>query len=762
MRLSSALRASVLGFLWAVAPAFAADVDTELDAISSSVDTLLRRSKVLADQLSPGSGYINEDLAIQRYQDYVFLHMVGDYAPAAEGFFTLVTSGALGDAGLHYDAEWYLADSLYQMGNMATAEVRFLVIMDDDSHPFRTDSVRRLLELYATTGRTDDFYRMYDIEVSRGRVESTDMVSYALGKAFYAQDETREAVARFEQVSTDSSWYGRSQYYLGVIGVEAQDFKTAQTHFQLAAEQSIDSPDARTVHDLAVLAQARLLFENEDYRGAVEVYDTISGDSEFSPEKLYETVWCHIKLENWTESLRVVEIFLIAHPDHAYTAQLELIQGHLHVAQSAFDRALSQYESVVSGYEPIRREFAAMAEVADRQSMFDDLVAVSRGGEAAGDLPAFAMSMILEDADLGRAISVYDELDQQASDISKSEDLIRELRGVLTSGDGITGFEQMRYDAVLTANQAAENSLMLLEVEENYLLDTLPVNQRPKVDPLQARRLHLVGAARDSAYRVEEAREALERYQIQVRRVRRDTAEIIGIAREHSKEIADLRRELEAGGTELDDVTRKSVLADLTYLEREVRESSSVLEALDLELSNLRAPPEQRAVIRNQGPVEDLLGEIDKLRYDYSAIRPGNRLMEVPERVDGLHHSLNRIHERLERVSRELATVETGEIESLRERFQTEVEAVALQRIDHEKTLAAAERVSLELTAAGFGRLEDFFAESVLKADMGIIDVYWAQKLQTVDEIARIKNEKKALLVELDRRFELILQKMDR
>jgi hypothetical protein len=64
------------------------------------------------------------------------------------------------------------------------------------------------------------------------------------------------------------------------------------------------------------------------------------------------------------------------------------------------------------------------------------------------------------------------------------------------------------------------------------------------------------------------------------------------------------------------------------------------------------------------------------------------------------------------------------------------------------------------LTKDGFGRLEDFFAESVLKADMGIVDVFWSQKLEVSDEIVRVKEEKSELLSELERRFSLIRQKL--
>ena len=67
----------------------------------------------------------------------------------------------------------------------------------------------------------------------------------------------------------------------------------------------------------------------------------------------------------------------------------------------------------------------------------------------------------------------------------------------------------------------------------------------------------------------------------------------------------------------------------------------------------------------------------------------------------------------------------------------------------------------MSLTRSGFARMEDFFADSVLKAEMGIIDVYWARKLEIADQRERIQDERNMLVAELERRFAIIRQKME-
>ena len=569
-------------------PAFAADVGKELDAINEMVDSLLRRSKALEDQLAPGTGYVDESTATRRYEDYVYMHLIGQHADAAEGFFALVTTGALGDSGMHRDAEWYLADSLYKMGNLTTAEARFQAIVDQPGHSFRDDAVRQILEIYAISGRNEDFTALYEKEILRGKVEATDVVLYSLGKSFHAQDEIEKAQIQFLQVPEESAWYGRSQYYLGALEVQQGKLPESLPYFKIASEVSIETVEDATVRDLALLAGGRVLFEMGQYANSAATYELISGESEYNADKLYELTWAYIKQEKWKEALRAVEIFLIAYPEHAFAAQLKLVEGHLHVSKSEYDSALTAYERVLGEYAPIRDYFGQLEDAEDPSVYLRQLT--GEGEFQTLRLPDFAVSKMLEDPDLARAVEILTEIRKQEEDIKESELLIRELTPILANSDSLGGFEEMRYDAVLVANQAAEQSLLLLETEETWLLGELNGPAKSKVYPLQERRLALIGQARDSAYRLEEAREALERHNLKVRRVRRDASDVIQVASEHLEAIIEIRALLADPNVKVTGKMREIVEEDLAYLESELIKASQQLEALDTELGNLTPP----------------------------------------------------------------------------------------------------------------------------------------------------------------------------
>ena len=747
-----------LALLWAstAGVALAGPAEESLAVADEAIASLDDEVSQLERDLGPG-GLVDELSAVNRFQDSMFHHLIGEHEPAAEGFFALVTTGSLSDAGLHRDAEWYLAESLLGMRNYVTAEQRFRIIVEDMQHPFRVDAVRRLLELYTQKGDVESFRALYNDEIVSGRVPATPEVVYSLARSFYQQGDLAEAQRFFEQVEPGTDWHAKARYYIGVIAVAQERLDDAIAEFQRVALLSITTADSRRVQDLALLALGRIHYERGDYLQASTEYNRIGGDSEYEADKLYEVIWTSIKQERFRDAINNIEIFLLAFPEHRYSAQLMLNQGHLAVQASDWSGAMVSYEQVIVDYEPVRTRFASLADpTVDSDETVSAVLDASRP-ELEGGLPSYALSMMRADPELSRAVAVFQDLEVQRSDIEASEGLVRELEAVMSESTGIQNLERVRFDALRTRTKVLQARLALLEGHEAFLADRDAASAMAATD-LGKRRKELELALTTGANEVSSFEGRLSKYESRLGALQGESDRLTAEVEDGQAQIEDLRSKLEANAG-IDRRTRAQIEADLQQAEDELDASTEEAEALDAQVAALRAPSVVRALAKAGIDIDELAAKTEQLVSDAKAARPSGRDL-LGDRFDALLLASGRLDERLAVVVRSSIATETSEIGRIRKRFAAEKEAVASQRVDYDASLGVAKSVSLQLTREGFGRLEDFFAESVLKADMGIVDVYWAQKLEVADEIERVKTEKDALLTELQQRFKLIRQKI--
>src|SRR5262245_53177972 len=106
------------------------DLEVEATTLAAAVEEL-------RVNFTDRSGLIGVAEARSRYEDAVYLYLIGDFTSAATAFYILVQSNALGNAELARDADWYFAESLFEIGNYATAIEAYRAIIDaGPAHPY--------------------------------------------------------------------------------------------------------------------------------------------------------------------------------------------------------------------------------------------------------------------------------------------------------------------------------------------------------------------------------------------------------------------------------------------------------------------------------------------------------------------------------------------------------------------------------------------------------------------------------------------------
>ena len=118
------------------------DLAERLDGIDYEVSRVEHRIDSLSRDYSQRRGLIGSEEALQRFEDAVYIYLIGEYERAATSFYTLVESEALTHTALAHDSQWYLAECLFELGNFNTAlDVYDAVIDVGPTHPFFNDAV---------------------------------------------------------------------------------------------------------------------------------------------------------------------------------------------------------------------------------------------------------------------------------------------------------------------------------------------------------------------------------------------------------------------------------------------------------------------------------------------------------------------------------------------------------------------------------------------------------------------------------------------
>lgn len=773
----SALRAAVLvaGLgLWAgggagVRPAAAAErglVD-RLERISVDVDDTSARVQRLAREYEQRRGLIGGEEALQRYEDAVYAFLVGEYERAALTFFTLVESEALTTKALHHDSEWYLAECLFEMGNWASAVRAFDVILDaGQAHPYFDDAVRRKLELLGILKDSAGFTELYNRFILSRKVQETDAIKYTVARSFYRQGQVSKAKAMFSDVAPGSSHAARSRYFLGTLLASEGELDQAAREF--LAVEAMPGEEADSIRELTWLALGRLAYEKGDFSAAATWYQRLPPDSPHFADRQYEQVWALIKQESWAAALEEIDTFLLAFPDHRYTMRMKVLRGHLHMKSEGYERALAAYEQVVTDYTPLQQRIRAMEESREDPAVFfERIVDAGESGPTPGDLPRFAVEMLLEQADVARVVESSRSLSKQEGDLELSRNYITEVGGVLRSpgAQSIGTFDRGR--AALT--RVRDDSLILrsrlLEAEIDALA-SISSDTKARVRAYDGELQTLLARAQDLQGQQSARVSRGQVYEDQVRAVQAYAAGVNRESAELRAETVAVRRLLEERKASLSPAARQQV-------ETALADAAGRLDTAAPALDRLVSEGTRRAVLSTvpAGPAEStdagrgaIISSFDDLHRRLRELRPASADSAVAgtlSRVDELWLRVSEAEASAVRVRGALDRAEDAEVAVLNQLLDTEEAAVAALSGRIDGVRLSALDLAARVTRVGFARLDAQLYESIMRADRGIVDVYWVRKSEVLDERERLAEERAVRTAELEARFSLIRQKLE-
>ncbi|GDX78631.1 hypothetical protein LBMAG42_04420 [Deltaproteobacteria bacterium] len=761
------------------------ELEDELGKVSSEVDDTRLN-------FSERSGLIGVSEARRRYEDAVYSYLVGDYESAATSFYILVQSRALGNADLARDSEWYLAECLVELGNLRTAEEVYRSIVDKgQTHPYFADAVRRNLEVYALLGDDAGFTGYYNTWIVSGKVPATDIVNYTLAKSFVHRKEFARAKSMFDAIAPTSPWYTRARYQLGVLMIQEGNLKQATTEFQKIETAAVSDDDQKRVQDLAILALGRLSYEVGDFAEASKYYGRIDRNSPEFADKLYESVWSYVKQgsaaearegaaergsreaelaaadasDRWRDALGQVDNFLLAYPEHQYTAQMRVLQGHLHMKLKEYDAARTSYEDVVASYTPVAARLEELSQGTAEARHF-----IERIGDTGGTsgLPAYAIEMLLGREDVSRAIAAYLETGRQRQELDRAERDVADLQTALSSEKDTLGmFVAARNQLTTMRGAALAMRARLLEAELQYLRAKTSGPVKAEVTALGKELAGIEEGATAADSSVGSTTDRLQLYEAQVREVQQRAFRIQQVADEAAASGRSLAEVLSNGSSKLSPAETEKVRSELETARADLAKASSDLEAAQSEVVRkkvLRAV-ESGSIREDDVGRASAITKYASLRSRVASLRRNAQDTDsaaLYAQIDRLWATLEKLETSSSDAARAVAAGEARETAAVRQRLASTAQKVTELRRDLDASAAATESVATRAVLIGLRGLQAEFEADVVDADKGIVDVYWLRRMENNDEQDTLVDERASMLHELDERFRVIRENLER
>ncbi len=673
------------------------------------------------------------------------------------------------DSAVYPEALFYLAESLYQLGDLQTARIYLLKVVEKPGSKAYQLALLRLVELAL---RTEDYSNVDDYlaklaAVPPGQVEPS--VPYVRGKYQYFSGQLDAALASFAEIRVGNTYHMHARYFSGVCQVakasKTGNFDDAQKTFLEVLKLAAKTDGEKRIHELAQLALARIHYEKGEAQQAISRYQNIARTSDLFDAAFYEIAWVYIKDNQFKKALGALDLMLLAAPDSPLAPEVQILEGNLLIRLGDFGKATELFARTRDHYDPIWRDLdAKMAQQKNPAAYVNALLGESLQATEIAVLPKLAVSWAREEKQLVTLVGILSSL----RDIEQS---LAEADRLLTSLDrGIDGPARARIFPDLAIGRGRS-----LEVENRLvaLRDRLGQITRDIVSGKAS------GAEMQELASIADERKAVE------------------------EEIRKLPKSSEAYETRAG-----AARDDFDGVDRKVSELNVLVEGLRAELvamekyfadTNAGKKAEEEAFRRQANEVHALIEDVQKvmaaIRQDVSDIKLAvgigdSQSRHEDERKRRYAEILTREHALIARLAARLGPAEQARVQragvlvqratavqAIVDDFNIQLDGKIEERLtdirrllDEEKRsqieyrdaqkqfTGEAKVVGAEAAEAGFKGVLHRFYSIVVQSDVGIIDVAWALKQEKTDAVTKLVKDQKGELKSLDQEFSEVLQ----
>ncbi|MEY4512427.1 MAG: hypothetical protein RLZZ450_4549 [Pseudomonadota bacterium] len=673
------------------------------------------------------------------------------------------------------DALFLLGESLYSAKDYLGARTRLRQLITRSNEaafwPFASRALGRLIEIAIHT-RDFDGVEGYFAQLSKlppQEIEATTTyyrAKYLYNRAVPTDDVVRggtelktaglqtqnleEARRAFEAVAANSPYYPQSRYFVGVILTLQRQFPQAIEAFRTVLRSPATTPEHIQVAELTQLALGRLYYETDQLDQAIDVYQSVPRTSKWFDVALFEIAWVYIRMGDSTRAERALEVLVIAAPESHYIADGSILRGNLLLRNGQLDEAAKVFGDASSNYGPVRDKLdKVMAEHSDTQAYFRDIVRDNfEVFDATSIFPAEAVAFASEEVDMERALSVLSDLAQARDLVRDTSELMRRLDDGISGPNRVNVFADTRRQRQRTT--AAHNRAAILRTE----LMGIEEQKSPASGEL--------ASVRAERKQLESSIEAMPDREDEFSK--RDD-ELLGGYKTLTRDISEL--DVQLLGMEARIVATERFLADT----QDARMNPQGVLAMQTELSGQRG-----AIGGYQSQIKELKFQLESARLqvgvgdaryarDDQVRQHYNELVQREHQLSGdrdpqvgnMLGRLSSVETTVVARDAEIDRVVDERVVSMRKALTVEGTNVEGYRARLGELEKQAEDVVGGVTSANFAAVRNRFYDLVLRADVGNIDVSWADREEHRQRVELMTRQRATEIKALDDEFQEIM-----
>lgn len=733
-----------------------------LDGIERQLSSLEDQADQLRRSLS-GERLESPRLVEERLTDAELLFNMQDYTRASILYLDVVENHQ-NHAGFP-EALFRLAESLFNSRNYYGARTRYREVLDRANQSgfrgFSQAALGRLIEISIHLDEFDGVETYFTRLSQLPPAEVTSATHYARGRFLFHREDHNAAAQALGRVAETSDEYLRSQYHLGVINVVQEQYQQAVEVFNRVVQVEPTTSDDRHVVDLAQIAIGAMRLELDQPEEAIRAYQNVSRNSRVFDQALYQAAAAFSRLGDSTRAERALEVLTVATPDSTYLPRAKILRGNLLLDTGRFSESRDVFYDIRNQYEPVREQLdQVLEERRDPAAYFQELVRANlEVFDISSFLPPLAVRWVQQEEGFQRAMGTLERTASCRREVNETEGLLIRLEAAVAGPSAVNIFPGLRSSA--TRSIQMENELAQIRGRLVAAEGQMAGGGGSELSEVRQERRRLEQELRALPIDTETYEEQEEDARTDYRQLGADLARI-------NARIDRLQAMIVAIELYLRDTASQEEGVDpagLEAFEEEISNHRGAIAAYRLELIELRTLVETGQI--QVGIGDDRSQRNDRLRQRYNELvgrereqlaqRGGGGQFQQAEdlfrRTDGVSRTLTSVDEQI--VAR--AQAQSREVQTVldEERGNLETYLAELAGLEQE-----AEEVIGHTAYQNFQQVRDRFYELVRQADVGIIDVAWAEREEHRHRIDRLSTESRRQMQLLDDEFSEVMSEV--